>query len=167
MSSAFSCSTSASSSSSVVWLASRTSRARMPTSAGRLVLEANVDLGGGILTDEDGGKANVSELADLLGDLAADALGERLAVHELRCHSSGRRQLDVTDVEAERLGELDAFLEVFAQPPDVLLVHEPADDRALLRTPQRVLDENRKQPVRRIDQRRFVFFVASWSRTRS
>ena len=36
----------------------------------------------GIVTDEHCGETDLPELAHLLGDLAADALGERLAVHQ-------------------------------------------------------------------------------------
>ena len=114
-----------------------------------LVLEPDVDVGRGIVPDEDRREPDLPQLPNLVGDLAADALGERLAVHQ-----SGRHlelgQFHAADVEAERLGELDPFLEVFVKPLHVALVHEAPDHRARLGPPHGVLDEDREQPVRRV-----------------
>jgi hypothetical protein len=53
---------------------------------GRLVLEPDVDVRCRIVADKDRREADLPELPNLVCDLAADALGERLAVHELGCH---------------------------------------------------------------------------------
>src|SRR5262249_4649370 len=62
----------------------------------------------------------------------------------------GDRQLDVGDVEAERLREPDADLDVLFQLLDVARAHCLADEGAFLRPPEGVLDEGRQQPVRRL-----------------
>src|SRR6187397_21606 len=63
------------------------------------------------------------------------------------------RQLDVADVEAERLREADADLDVLLQLLDVSRAHRGTDERALLWPPERVLDEGRQQPVGSVDER--------------
>src|SRR4051795_7872818 len=60
--------------------------------------------------------------------------------------------LDVADVEAERLGKPDADLEVLLQALDVTRLHHAPDPRALLRPPEGVRCEFRKQAVRRVDE---------------
>src|ERR1044071_3942592 len=60
------------------------------------------------------------------------------------------RQLDFADVEPEGLGQPDSDLEVFLQTLDVARVHRPADEGALLRAPERVLNEGRQEAVRGI-----------------
>ena len=80
----------------------------------RLVLEPDVDVRRGIVADEDRREPDLPELPNLLGDLAADALGERLAVHQSSRHLE-LGQFHVADVEAERLGELHALLEVLVE----------------------------------------------------
>src|SRR5215213_8852664 len=62
------------------------------------------------------------------------------------------RQLDLGDVEAERLREADADLDILLQLLDVARAHHLADEGALLGSPERVLDERRQQPVRRVDE---------------
>ena len=70
------------------------------------------------------------------------------------------------DVEAERLGQADADLDVLLQLAMSRRAHRLADEGALLRPPERVLDEDRQQPVRRIDQRALRLLVARfWSST--
>src|ERR671922_584377 len=56
-------------------------------------------------------------------------------------------QLDVADVEPERLREAHADLQVLLQPLEVARAHRAADERALLRPPEGVLDEDREEPV--------------------
>src|ERR671937_2644374 len=63
------------------------------------------------------------------------------------------RQLDVADVEAERLREADADVDVLLQLLEIAGAHRAADERALLRPPERVLDEGRQQAVRGVDKR--------------
>src|SRR5204863_286768 len=62
------------------------------------------------------------------------------------------RELYYGYVEAQRLGEANADLEVLLQPLEVALVHRAPDERTLLRTPERMLDEDRQQPVRRVHE---------------
>jgi hypothetical protein len=50
------------------------------------VLEPDVYVGGGIVADEDRGEPDLTELTNLLRDLASDPLGERLAVDQASCH---------------------------------------------------------------------------------
>ena len=59
------------------------------------------------------------------------------------------RELDVADVEAERLCEPDADLEVFLEAFDVPRVHGPTDEGALLRPPERVLLRNASEKTKR------------------
>src|SRR5215210_7850872 len=63
-----------------------------------------------------------------------------------------RRKLDLADVEAERRGEANAFLEVVAQHLDVALLHHRADERARLRAPECVRDEHRHHLIRDLDE---------------
>src|SRR5204862_6793704 len=50
------------------------------------LLAADVDVGGRVVADEHRGEPDVAETGDPLGDLLADAGGERLAVDQRRCH---------------------------------------------------------------------------------
>jgi hypothetical protein len=50
------------------------------------VLEADVDVRRGIVADEHRGEPDLPQLANLFGDLAADPLGERLAVDQTSRH---------------------------------------------------------------------------------
>ena len=54
-----------------------------------LVLVADVDERGGIISDEYGRQRDVTELADLLGDSRAHARGKLRTVHQRRRHGSG------------------------------------------------------------------------------
>ena len=85
-SSAFSSATRASSSSSARASGSATSVACDPGLGRGLVLQADVDLGRGIVADEHGHQPDVPEPAHLLGDLGPDPVGERLAPYQGRCH---------------------------------------------------------------------------------
>jgi hypothetical protein len=57
---------------------------------GCLVLEADVDLGGRIVTDEHCREAHVSEPGDLLAHFPAHPGRKRGAVHQLRSHAPSR-----------------------------------------------------------------------------
>ena len=57
--------------------------------------------------------------------------------------------------------------DVVLQPADVRFPHDVSDPRALLRPPERVLDEDRQQRFAAFTSRSFVFFDAPSSRTRS
>ena len=85
-SSAFSSATSSSSSSSPV-VGRQPEVAGLDADLGRgLVLQPDVDVGGGVVADEHRREPDATEPRDLVGDLGADARGERLAVHERRGH---------------------------------------------------------------------------------
>ena len=86
-SSAFSCSTSASTSSSDVLGQTHVGRLD-PDLLGGSVLEPDVDLGGGVVADEHRREAERAELRDLPGDLGAHPRGERPPVHERRGHGA-------------------------------------------------------------------------------
>src|SRR5262249_59430105 len=62
------------------------------------------------------------------------------------------KELYFGHVQAQRLCEPDADLEVFLQPLGVARKHRATDEGTLLRPPERVLDERRQEPVRRVDQ---------------
>src|SRR5690242_18924752 len=64
----------------------------------------------------------------------------------------GNGQLDVADVEPERLGDPDSDLDVLLQGLDVTRAHRAGVERALLRPPERMLDEGRQEPVRGLDE---------------
>src|ERR687887_2640447 len=64
-------------------------------------------------------------------------------------------KLDVADVETQRLGEADADLQILVQALEVARAHRAADHRAFLRTPERVLDEDREQTVGGVDELAF------------
>ena len=83
-SSAFSAATLASSSSSLVSAGSRTSRRVEAGFERGLVLEPDVHLGGGVVADEHGHEPDVADRLHLLGDLGADALGDRFPLDQRR-----------------------------------------------------------------------------------
>ena len=56
--------------------------------ASGLVLAPDVDLGGGIVADEDGREPERAERPGLLRDLGADPLGEPFPVHDRRSHGA-------------------------------------------------------------------------------
>ena len=60
--------------------------ARMPASIGRLVLEADVDVGRRVVADEHRRQPDAAELRARPRPPRANALGQRLAVHQRRCH---------------------------------------------------------------------------------
>src|SRR5207248_9491050 len=74
------------------------------------------------------------------------AAGERGSTHGTSLSSV--RQIDTADVEPERLRQPHAVLEVFLEHADVGLAHQRTDELARLRTPERVLREQRQEPVR-------------------
>ncbi len=55
---------------------------------GRLLLEADVDLRGGVVSDEHRREADVAELGDLERDFGANLRRQRLAVDDLCRHAS-------------------------------------------------------------------------------
>src|SRR5690242_8433173 len=61
-------------------------------------------------------------------------------------------KLDPADVQPERLREANADLEVLLEVLDVSRAHRGADESPLLRAPERMLDEDRQQPVRRVHE---------------
>src|SRR4029079_11504754 len=63
-------------------------------------------------------------------------------------------KLDVADVEAERLGEPHALLEVLAEPRGVARFHRAADQAAFAGPPHRVRDEDRQHAVGGLHQHR-------------
>ena len=79
------------------------------------------------------------------------ARGERLAVHERRRHTR-LGHLHVADVEAERWASFTPSSRSSRRRSTSRSYMSRADHRARLRPPHRVLDEDRQQLVRRIDE---------------
>src|SRR5918999_4596920 len=75
--------------------------------------------------------------------------------------ASSDRKLDVADVEPERLAQTHAVLDVLLQHADVGLVHQPADHFARLGAPERVLHEDRQEPVPGLDQPLFGLLIGA------
>jgi hypothetical protein len=82
------------------------------------VLEPDVDVRGRVVADQHRRQAELAELAHLFGHFGSHPLGEGLPVDEPRSQLVDG-QLDVADVEAERLREADSDLDVLLQALEV------------------------------------------------
>ena len=95
---------------------------------------------------------------DLLGDLGADPCGERRALHQRRRHrgeensSYGNgRSTSLTSRPSDSARRTPISMSSL-QPLDVARAHRVADEGALLRPPEGMLDEDRQEPVRSLDE---------------
>ena len=127
-----------------------------------LMVDAESDLGGIRLGALLGGERHAQpELVLAAAEAGRVVVGEgdpAYAANGSRTSDTSRPRLDAIR---------DPVPDIVLQPPDVRVAHDVPDPGTLLRPPERMLDEDREQPVCRLHKPPLVCLDAPSSRTRS